>query len=155
MIAFGKIPGRAYFCTVSQPNPLMKINFDPSAQRLEFNDGLKTQYRLILILLFLNIGIATLNLYNKNWSFSGLNILWTIIGVVAFLGVLFVWLRKDMRHRIPLNEIERLREKTFFGTRRFSLKLRNGKSRDIIGLKTPVEVRTMVELMQELGVATS
>lgn len=133
----------------------MKINYQPETRSLEFKDGLKTQYRLILLLLILNIGNAILNLYNKGWALSGLNLLWTIIGVVAFLGVLFLWLRKDLRHQIPLTDIERLREKTFFGTRRFSLKLRNGKNRDIIGLKTPEEVRSMLEFMQKVGVATS
>jgi hypothetical protein len=131
----------------------MQINYNEKNKTIEIKDGLKSQYFMIKALMFLNLINAILNVsYISEDGIGFMQIIWLILGIVSIVVLYFFIFKKSSQEHIQINTIERLTEKTVFGSKRLSLKLINGKSRDLAYLKTTAEISKTKKLLTKIGV---
>ena len=109
----------------------MLIKFDPDNDQIKIDDNLKFQYWMLKFVMVLNIFNMLLNVWNSSFPEWGmLTWFWISIGLASLL-ILFYLTQRSTTEVIPLEEIESLIHKDFFGRKRLSLKLKNGKTRHI------------------------
>ena len=131
----------------------MQINYNEKNKTIEIKDGLKSQYFMIKALMYLNLINAILNVsYISEDGIGFMQIIWLILGIVSIVVLYFFIFKKSSQEHIQINTIERLTEKTVFGSKRLSLKLTNGKSRDLAYLKTTAEISKTKKLLTKIGV---
>lgn len=130
----------------------MKIKYNEIEKSIEIKDGLKSQYFIMKFLIVVSLINAILNLYNVSetgWGF--LQILWLIFGIVFIVFLHYFIMKKSTLEKIPIKKIKKLKEKSVFGRKSFSLELINGKSRDLAALKTQTEFNELRKLFDEIG----
>ncbi|PIB30324.1 hypothetical protein BFP78_14870 [Gaetbulibacter sp. 5U11] len=131
----------------------MQLNYNEKNKTIEIKDGLKSQYFMIKALMILNLINAILNVsYISEDGIGFMQIIWLILGIVSIVVLYFFIFKKSSQKNIQINTIERLTEKTVFGSKRLSLKLINGKSRDLGYLKTTAEISKTKKLLTKIGV---
>ncbi len=131
----------------------MHINYNEKDKTIEIKDGLKSQYFMIKALMILNLINAILNgSYIDKSGIGFMQIIWLILGVVSIVVLYFYFFKKSSQEKIAVKTIDRLTEKTVFGSKRMSLKLTNGKSRDLVYLKTTEEISKAKKLLTKIGV---
>ncbi|QCE42000.1 hypothetical protein [Psychroserpens sp. NJDZ02] len=131
----------------------MQINYNEKDKTIDIKDGLKTQYLMIKALMILNLVNAILNAsYVSDTGIGLMQIIWIILGIVSIVVLYFYYFKKSSQEIIPINSIEQLTEKTVFGSKRLSLKLTNGKSRDIVYLKTTEQITNVKKMFTKVGV---
>jgi hypothetical protein len=64
-------------------------------------------------------------------------------------------MKKSTSEKLNLSEINSLNEKQIFGRKKLSLKLKNGKWRDLIEMKNESNIKETKELFQNIGIETS
>ena len=132
----------------------MKIEFNELEDSIEINDGLKNQYLILKILMLLNLANAIIRIFGKRTTEYGfIEYFWIGLGIISLI-VLFKFLFKmSTAQKISIGEITRLEEKTVFGKNRFSLKLKNGKKRNLGNFKDQNELAKVRELFSKIGIA--
>ncbi len=132
----------------------MKIEFNESENTIEIKDGLKNQYLIFKILMILNLANAIIRIFGKQTTeYDFIEFFWIGIGIISLI-VLFMFLFKmTTAEKISIGEITRLEEKTVFGKKSFSLKLKNGKKRNLGNFKDQFELAKARELFTEIGIA--
>jgi glucan phosphoethanolaminetransferase (alkaline phosphatase superfamily) len=135
----------------------MNIKFNALEKSIEIKDGLKTQYLMIKIILFitlLNSILFTVFVLAKKES-EWLRFIWVILGLACLIVLFYLIMKKSTSEKLKLSEINSLNEKQIFGRKRFSLKLKNGKWRDLIEMKNESNIKETKELFQNIGIETS
>ncbi|AUC77398.1 hypothetical protein [Olleya sp. Bg11-27] len=131
----------------------MHINYNEKDKTIDIKDGLKTQYLMIKALMILNLVNAILNAsYISDTGIGLMQIIWIILGITSIVVLYFYFFKKSSQEKIAVKSIEQLTEKTVFGSKRLSLKLTNGKSRDIVYLKTPEQITKVKKILTKIGV---
>jgi len=132
----------------------MKIEFNESENTIEIKDGLKNQYLILKILMILNLANAIIRTFGKRTTEYGfIEYFWIGLGIISLI-VLFMFVFKmSTAQKISIGEITRLEEKTVFGKNRFSLKLKNGKKRNLGNFKDQNELAKARELFSKIGIA--
>lgn len=131
----------------------MDINYNQKDKTIDIKDGLKSQYFMIKALMILNLVNALLNVsYISEDGIGFMQIIWLILGIVSIVVLYFFFFKKSSQEKIEIKTIERLTEKTVFGSKRMSLKLKNGKSRDLAYLKTSEEISKVKKMLTKIGV---
>ncbi|WP_272022865.1 hypothetical protein [Olleya namhaensis] len=131
----------------------MDINYNQKDKTIDIKDGLKSQYFMIKALMILNLVNALLNVsYISEDGIGFMQIIWLILGIVSIVVLYFFFFKKSSQEKIEIKTIERLTEKTVFGSKRMSLKLKNGKSRDLAYLKTSEEISKVKKMLAKIGV---
>ncbi|WP_445720678.1 hypothetical protein [Flavobacterium sp.] len=132
----------------------MKIKYNETDKSIEIKDGMKTHYFVMKFLMSLNLLNAILNLYDVNKTgFGFIEIVWLILGIASII-ILFLFIyKKSTSEKIPVDEIERIKEKSIFGRRRFSIQLKDGKNRDLNEIKTQSEFNEFKKVFSEIGIA--
>tara|TARA_R110002033_G_scaffold20248_1_gene51044 strand:- start:198 stop:599 length:402 start_codon:yes stop_codon:yes gene_type:complete len=132
----------------------MKIKYNEIEKSIEIKDELKNHYFWMKIVLILNLISATFQLFDINETGIGfIEIIFLLLGISSLI-ILYIFIfKKSTSEKIPIEKIERLNEKTIFGKKRFSLKLSNGKKRDLTELKTETEFAELKKLFSEIGIA--
>lgn len=131
----------------------MDINYNQKDKTIDIKDGLKSQYFMIKALMILNLINALLNVsYISEDGIGFMQIIWLILGIVSIVVLYFFFFKKSSQEKIEIKTIERLTEKTVFGSKRMSLKLKNGKSRDLAYLKTSEEISKVKKMLTKIGV---
>ena len=69
--------------------------------------------------------------------------------------LIYQLMKKSASEKLNLTEIRSLTEKQIFGRKRFSLKLKNGKLRDLIEIKNESDISETKELFKNIGIETS
>lgn len=134
----------------------MKVKYNEQEKSIEINDGLKTSYLILGILMLLNIFNAGLNLYNINdGQLDMTGYTWIFVGVLSIAVLIFVLLQKTTLEKIPLNQIKRLKEKQILGRKRFSLELQNGKLRDLTKFNTQSDITELKKMFSDIGIETN
>ena len=64
-------------------------------------------------------------------------------------------MNKSTSEKLNLSEISSLTEKQVFGRTRFSLKLKNGKLRDLMEMKNESDIIETKELFKNIGIKIS
>jgi len=134
----------------------MKINYNEREKTIEIKDGLKNQYVVIylgLIFTFVNSVIQTLMLDKKQMQWIAF--IWIILGILSIVLLTYQILKKTASEKLNLSEISSLVEKDFFGRKRISLKLKNGKLRDLMEMKKQSDLIQTKELFKNIGVKIS
>ena len=134
----------------------MKINYNEREKIIEIKDGLKNQYVVIylgLIFTFVNSVIQTLMLDKKQMQWIAF--IWIILGILSIVLLTYQILKKTASEKLNLSEISSLVEKDFFGRKRISLKLKNGKLRDLMEMKKQSDLIQTKELFKNIGVKIS
>jgi len=134
----------------------MKINYNESEKTIEIKDGLKNQYLVIhlcLIFTFVNSVIQTLNLDKKQMEWIGF--IWIFLGLLSVALLTYQILKKTASEKLNVSEISSLVEKDVFGRKRISLKLKNGKLRDLMEMKKQSDITQTKELFKNIGVKLS
>jgi uncharacterized protein YqfB (UPF0267 family) len=132
----------------------MKIVYNKNENSIIIKDNLKSHYftlKILLVLTIINSIIWTIKETNEYGTFVSL--VWILIGITSLV-LLILSFKKSTKERIPLNEIKSLKEKIYFGKKRFSLKLSNGKIRNILQTKNPKEIQEFERMMNDLGIRT-
>ena len=132
----------------------MKIKYNQSENTIEIKDGLKNQYLILIILMLLNLANAIIRLVGKNYTeFGFIEYFWIILGMVSLLVLYFFLFKNSTAEKISAKEINKLKEKTVFGSKRFSLELNNGKNRNLGNFKNEYESVEVRELFANLGIS--
>ena len=87
----------------------------------------------LLIITFSN---AILNLSNAQIAFGFMKFIWLVLGMLAVVGLHQYFFKKTATEKIPLEQIEGLKERTFFGRKKYFLQLKNGKTRDLVEVQS-------------------
>ncbi|MFT7036985.1 MAG: hypothetical protein ACJA2S_005527 [Cyclobacteriaceae bacterium] len=128
----------------------MKIKYNKIENSIEIKDGLKNQYMLLKFVMITNLLNALLNLYDvRDTGIGFIEIIWMILGIVSIV-MMFVFIAKrSTLENVPIEKIKRLKEKTFFGRKRFSLELVDGKRRNLMELKTQAEIDQLRKVISD------
>ncbi len=132
----------------------MKIEFNESENSIEIKDGLKYQYLILKILMILNLANAIIRIFRKNINeYRSIEYFWIVLGAISLI-VLFLFLfKKSAAEKIDVRKINRLKEKSVFGRKRFTLELKNGKNRDLGNFNNEFELAQVRELFAKIGIA--
>ena len=135
----------------------MKIKFNENEKTIEIKDGLKQQYFLIkmsLVFTLINsILFPVFVLDEKQLKWMGF--IWIILGITCTGILIYQLLKKTASEKLNLSDITKLTEKQLFGRKRFSLKLTNGKFRDLMEMKKESDIIEMKKLFEEVGIKTT
>ena len=135
----------------------MKINFNEKEKSIEIKDGLKTQYLMIKIMLIFtlinSILFPVFVLDKKQLEWMGF--IWIILGLASMIMLIYQIMKKSTSEKLNLSEISSLTEKQVFGRKRFSLKLKNGKLRDLMEMKNESDIIETKELFKNIGIESS
>ncbi|ADV50584.1 hypothetical protein ES677_15025 [Bizionia gelidisalsuginis] len=135
----------------------MKINFNEKEKSIEIKDGLKTQYLMIKVMLIFtlinSILFPVFVLDKKQLEWMGF--IWIILGLASVIMLIYQIMKKSTSEKLNLSEISSLTEKQVFGRKRFSLKLKNGKLRDLMEMKNESDIIETKELFKNIGIQIS
>lgn len=114
------------------------MKFDKENNTLEIKDNLKMHFMLLRFIFIINVANAVLRIYNNYLAGVQDQPILIILGVISALALLYMRSRST-QEIIPIDEIEYLKEKKMLGNRRFFLKLKNGKTRNLPFKNTDIE----------------
>ena len=132
----------------------MKIEFNEDEKSIVIKDGLKTQYlmiRIMLIFTLINAIVFSLFVLDKK-QLEWMGFIWIIIGLVSMTILIYQVLKKSTSEKLNLSEISSLSEKQVLGRKRFSLKLKNGKLRDLMEIKNTSDITETKKLFKKIGI---
>lgn len=135
----------------------MKIQFDEKEKSIEIKDGLKTQHLLIKMMLFItfiNSILFPVFILDKK-QLEWLGFIWILLGLASMIMLIYQVMNKSTSEKLNLSEISSLTEKQVFGRTRFSLKLKNGKLRDLMEMKNESDIIETKELFKNIGIKIS
>lgn len=135
---------------------IMKIKFNEKKKSIEIKDGLKTQYFLIkmmLIFTLVNSIIFPVFVLDKK-QLEWMGFIWIILGLASMVMLVYQILKKTASEKLTLSEISFLTEKQVFGRKRISLKLKNGKLRDLMEIKSESDIVEAKNLFKSIRIET-
>ncbi|WP_289045820.1 hypothetical protein [uncultured Olleya sp.] len=131
----------------------MNIKYNENNQTIEIKDGLKTHHMLIKSIMILNLVNAILNIYDVNITkLSFMSTIWIFLALLSVFVLYIFFTKKSSLENIPVKNIEALEQKTSLGSKRYTFKLTNGKTRDLNELKTIKDVNTLKKMLTKIGV---
>lgn len=131
----------------------MNIKYNENNQTIEIKDGLKTHHMLIKSIMILNLVNAILNVYDVNITkLSFMSTIWIFLALLSIFVLYIFFTKKSSLENIPVKNIEALEQKTSLGSKRYTFKLTNGKTRDLNELKTIKDVNTLKKMLTKIGV---
>lgn len=134
----------------------MKITFNENEKSIEIKDGLKKQFLLLKISLVFTLANSVLFpvfVLNKK-QFEWMGFIWILLGFFIIVLITYQLLKKTASEKLKLSDISMLNETQFFGRKMLRLKLKNGKSRDLIGVKSQKDISEIKEFFNSIGVQT-
>jgi len=132
----------------------MKIKYNEIENTLKIDDGLGAQSFIINTMLILTLINAVMNLYlvlNEEQK-SMFGFIYIILGVFATGVLLYRYLKKTSINKIKLSDIESLHERDILGRRKFSLRLKSGKFRDMPELIAHDEIANLRKILLNISV---
>ena len=131
----------------------MKIIYNEKDKTIEVNDGLKSHFLLVKILMLLTLINSVINLLDIVKTGLGfMEIIWLLLGAIS-VGVLYsLYFKESSLEKIPIAKIKRCQEKTSSTKKQYYFELTNGKKRTLKELKTDNEVKELRKLLTKLGI---
>jgi hypothetical protein len=130
----------------------MNINYNESNKSIEIKDGLKSYAFLINLLMSLNLVTAILNLSDVKVSFGFMKIIWLLLGSVSIFILYNAIFKKSTREKIPIDLIKGLNQRSFLGKTKYFVALKNGKTRDLVDVKSEVEYTKLRIMFTKNGI---
>ncbi|MGB5262708.1 MAG: hypothetical protein WBN28_03865 [Lutimonas sp.] len=110
-----------------------EINYDEQNKTFVIDDGLAQQYQFMYLLLGLNIANSIIRSYKMDFNDpSQSDYFWLVIGAISAIALLYRYFKKTTVKEIKLEEIDSFKIKHVLGNERYSLILKNGKSRNLL-----------------------
>ncbi|MBC8769309.1 hypothetical protein H4O18_15030 [Arenibacter sp. BSSL-BM3] len=81
--------------------------------------------------------------------------IWIIIGLTSTILLINQILNKSAFEKLNFSEISSLTEKRVFGRKKFSLKLKNGKMRDLMQMKNESDILETKKLFKNIGIESN
>ncbi|MGB5942210.1 MAG: hypothetical protein WBG71_04965 [Leeuwenhoekiella sp.] len=133
----------------------MRLQYNEIERSIEIEDELRNHYFLLKIVMILNLISAIFQLIDVKETGIGLiEILSMLSGIISLLFFYLVILKRTFINEIPIEKIERLTEKSIFGTKQFSFKLKNGKNRDLPVVESQREYNELKKFFSEIGIVS-
>ena len=135
----------------------MKLKFNEKEKSIEIKDGLKTQYifiNMMLIITLINSILHPVFVLNKK-QLAWMGFIWIILGLASMTMLIYQIMKKSTSEKLRLSEISSLTERQVFGRKRFSLKLKSGKLRDLMGMKNESDIKEIKEFFKNIGIRMS
>jgi len=130
----------------------MNINYNEVDKTIEIKDGLKSHAFLINFLMVLNLLSAILNLSDVKASFGFMKIIWLVIGVVSIVILYNSIFKKSTKEKIPADQIKGLDKRVFLGRKKYFIELKNGKTRDLVDVKSEEDRKQLSEMFRKNGI---
>ena len=132
----------------------MRIKFNETKKSIEIKDGLKKQYLLMKIsLIFTLINSVLFPVFiSDKIQLEWVGFIWIILGILTIILLTYQIFKKTASEKLKISEISSLTEKHFFGRKRFSIKLKNGKLRDLLEIKNESDIKETKELFESIGI---
>ena len=130
----------------------MTITYNAAERAFEFRDNLALRYRLLYLIMIILAVSSGISLYRALPTGIGWSQALDIFVVVASCLVLTIPSWKTGRMNVSVEEIKGLEVKTVFGNERYSLRLKNGKLRNVLNVDSQVEANRLRRLMAEAGI---
>ncbi len=107
----------------------MEMKLDQENRQLKIEDNFKFTIWMVKFVMIANVVQTLMRIFNASISeWDTLTWLWIPIGIFS-LFMLFYFSKLSTAEVIPLEDIQHSVYKNFFGRKRLSLKLKNGKTR--------------------------
>lgn len=130
----------------------MNINYNESKKSIEIKDGLKNYVFLLNFLMILNLLNAILNLSDVEASFGFMKMIWLVLGVVSIVILYNSIFKKSTREKIPIDQIKGLNQRIFLGRKKYFIELKNGKTRDLLEVKSESEFTKLRTMFTKNGI---
>jgi Na+/melibiose symporter-like transporter len=130
----------------------MNINYNEVDKTIEIKDRLKSHVFLINFLMVLNLLSAILNLSDVKASFGFMKIIWLVIGVVSIVILYNSIFKKSTKEKIPADQIKGLDKRVFLGRKKYFIELKNGKTRDLVEVKSEEDRKQLSEMFRKNGI---
>lgn len=102
-------------------------------------------FTIIYLILFL---FSVLEKKHLQW----IGFIWMILGIASLIILIYQILKNSAAEKLKLTDIISLKEKHLFGRKKFSLKLKNGKYRDLLEIKNEIDIMETKHLFKNNGI---
>ena len=131
----------------------MKIIYNEIEKSVEIKDGLKNHFLLMKALMILNLANSILNLSDVRMdSFRFTNVVWAALGIVSILVLYNFIIKKTSAEKLPFDQIKGLNERVFMGRKKYFIELKNGKTRDLVEVKSDSEFKELKKMFTKNGI---
>jgi hypothetical protein len=130
----------------------MNINYNKSNKSIEIKDALKNHLFLINLLMVLNLVNSILNLSDLNTNFGLMKIIWLVLGTVSIVILYNSIFKKSGIEKIPIDQIKGLNQRVFLGRKKYFIELKNGKTRDLLEVKSESEFTKLRTMFTKNGI---
>lgn len=131
----------------------MQIDFNEQTKKLTIKDDLKTQYLLIKITMFVLFSNAAIIVFTASTSgFGTLDYLWVILGLLAIFVLYTLIFKRSAINELYVSEIAYLKIKNIRNKSHFSLKLTNGKERNLAVFSNDQDEKRLIQLINKAGI---
>ena len=131
----------------------MKITYNEAERCVEIKDGLKNHFLLMKALMILNLANSILNLSDVRMdNFRFINVVWAILGIISILVLYKFIVKKTAAVKLPIDQIKGLNERIFMGRKKYFLQLKNGKTRDLLEVKSDAEFKELKRMFTKNGI---
>ncbi|MFT7033265.1 MAG: hypothetical protein ACJA2S_001771 [Cyclobacteriaceae bacterium] len=129
------------------------MKYNDVDKSLEIKDDLKTHYLLLKFMIIITLMNSAINLYDVNKTGVGIiEAITIVLGISSLILFYLLIFKRSTLEKIPIDKIKRLKEKSYFGKKRFSLELSDGRKRHLITMKTQADVDQLRKLFTEVGI---
>ena len=131
----------------------MKITYNEIEKSVEIEDGLKNHFLLMKALMILNLANSVLNLSDARMdTFRLINVVWAALGIVSILVLYNFIIKKTSTEKLPFDQIKGLNERVFMGRKKYFIELKNGKTRDLVEVKSDSEFKELKKMFTKNGI---
>ena len=134
----------------------MKIKLNENEKTIEIKDGLKFQHLMFKISLIIStITSFSFLVFVSEKTRLELIVFWIFIGITSAGILMYYIFRKTASEKMQLSDIRTLKENNFFGRKSLSLKLTNGKLRDLLTMEKNSDIIEMKKMFENIGIKTT
>jgi hypothetical protein len=131
----------------------MNINYDEVDKTIEIKDGLKSHFFLMKFFMILTLTNSILNLYDiKSSNFGFVTVIWLVMGIISIVFLYHFIFNRSAIEKIPVSQIKGLNERVFSGRKKYFLVLENGKTRDLLEVKSEEDRKQLNEMFRKNGI---
>ncbi|MGO4820127.1 MULTISPECIES: hypothetical protein [unclassified Flavobacterium] len=131
----------------------MNIRYNEANRIIEIKDGLKTHLMGMKFVMILTLTNSVLNLSGDVIKgFGYLTVIWLILGITS-IGFLYHFIFKTSSlEKIPIDQIQGFNERVSSGRKKYYITLTNGKTRDLLEVKSVEEAKKVTSMFQKNGI---
>lgn len=131
----------------------MQIEYNKQQETFVIEDGLKSQYLLIKIMMaILLVNSIVMMITASRTGFSTIDYLWGFFGIIASFTLYNLIFKKSTVKELHAKDIDHLKVRSIRDKSHFSLVLKNGKVRNLAVFSDDKEVQRLIQLFTKTKV---